>query len=172
MAIRISQIAKDFDLKNAQVISIVEEALEIKKTASQSLNVAETDVLFDVLIQNLSTNDSDAYFSMEKPEMPVEEQSSPEIAEENLKLRKKSRGKACSKTEKAPAKETKTEKQPEKKVKETAKPEKSRLKRRLNLRNRLIPSSLKDLLRRQRKAGATEETKGRLLRSRNTSVKP
>jgi translation initiation factor IF-2 len=142
MAIRISQIAKDFDLKNAQVISIVEEALEIKKTASQSLNVAETDVLFDVLIQNLSTNDSDAYFSMEKPEMPVEETVKPEIAEEKPETKEeKAETKPAQKQKKAPAKEeTKTEKQPEKKAKkETAKPEKKQAEKKTEPQKQVDP---------------------------------
>ena len=74
MAVKLSQIAKDFDLKNNDIIALMETLTDEKKTGSSMLSKGETDMIFEKLTLDHATSDLNAYFAMQKEEpKPVEE---------------------------------------------------------------------------------------------------
>ena len=65
--VKVSDIAKDFGRQNKEIISILSEYCEGKKTAGTVLEENELNVLFDKITQDASVENFDAYFATQKP---------------------------------------------------------------------------------------------------------
>ncbi len=65
---KVSEAAKDFGLQSKAVIDLLSKYFEEPKKSSSTLDSAELDVLFDVLTQENSVENFNAYFAMQKPE--------------------------------------------------------------------------------------------------------
>ena len=65
--VKVSDIAKDFGRQNKEIIAILSEYCEGKKTAGTVLEENELNVLFDKITQDASVENFDAYFATQKP---------------------------------------------------------------------------------------------------------
>ena len=65
---KVSEAAKDFGLQSKAVIDLLAKYFEEPKKSSSTLDTAELDVIFDVLTQENSVENFNAYFAMQKTE--------------------------------------------------------------------------------------------------------
>ena len=65
---KVSEAAKDFGLQSKAVIDLLAKYFEEPKKSSSTLDTAELDVIFDVLTQENSVENFNAYFAMQKQE--------------------------------------------------------------------------------------------------------
>ena len=65
---KVSEAAKDFALQSKSVIDLLAKYFEEPKKSSSTLDSTELDVLFDVLTQENSVENFNAYFAMQKQE--------------------------------------------------------------------------------------------------------
>ena len=83
---KVSEVAKDFGLQNKDVTDILGKYFDDAKKSSTALDSKELDVLFDVLTQENSVENFDAYFAMQKKE---EKKPEPKKAEAKKEAPKK-----------------------------------------------------------------------------------
>ncbi len=83
---KVSEVAKDFGLQNKDVTDILGKYFDDPKKSSTALDSKELDVLFDVLTQENSVENFDAYFAMQKKE---EKKPEPKKAEAKKEAPKK-----------------------------------------------------------------------------------
>ena len=65
---KVSEVAKDFGLQNKDIIDVLAKHFEEPKKSQTALDTKELDVLFDVLTQENSVENFNAYFAMKKTE--------------------------------------------------------------------------------------------------------
>ncbi len=65
---KVNEVSKDLNMQNKEVTDILGKYFEEPKKSSSALDTKELDVLFDVLTQENSVQDFNAYFSMQKKE--------------------------------------------------------------------------------------------------------
>ena len=65
--IKLSDLAKDFGLKNAELINILKPYSEKAPTAQKSLETRDLDIIFDTLTLSHSAKDTTAYAALVKP---------------------------------------------------------------------------------------------------------
>ena len=65
---KVNEVAKDFGLQNKQVTDVLGKYFDDPKKSSSALDSKELDVLFDVLTQEHSVENFNAYFAMQKKE--------------------------------------------------------------------------------------------------------
>ena len=65
---KVSEVAKDFGLQNKDIIDVLAKHFEEPKKSQTALDTKELDVLFDVLTQENSVENFNAYFAMKKQE--------------------------------------------------------------------------------------------------------
>ncbi|MBO5433821.1 MAG: translation initiation factor IF-2 [Clostridia bacterium] len=114
---KVSEVAKDFGLQNKDIIDVLAKHFEEPKKSQTALDTKELDVLFDVLTQENSVENFNAYFAMKK-----QEEKKPEKKEahkkENKPAEKKENKPSEKKQDNKPAKpqDKKAEKPSEKKA--------------------------------------------------------
>ncbi len=109
---KVSEVAKDFGIQNKEVTEILGKFFDEPKKSQTALDTKELDVLFDVLTQDNSVSNFDAYFAMQK-----KEDKKPEKAEKKEPKKKAPEKKAAPEKKEAGKKEDKkpaTEKKQEK----------------------------------------------------------
>ncbi len=115
---KVNEVAKDFGLNNKEIIEVLGKFYEEPKKAQTALDTKELDVLFDVLTQENSVENFNAYFAMKKVEekkAPKKEEKKPEPKKEE-KVQKNAPKKEEKKADKPQKKdEKKTENKSEKK---------------------------------------------------------
>ncbi len=85
---KVSEVAKDFNISSKEVIDTLGKHFEEPKKSSTALDSKELDVLFDVLTQEHSVENFNAYFAMKKEEPKAEKkeaQKKPEVKQDNKK---------------------------------------------------------------------------------------
>ncbi len=107
---KVGEVAKDFGLQNKEVIEILGKFYEEPKKSQTALDTKELDVIFDVLTQENSVENFNAYFAMKKAEKKEE---APAQKKEEKKTEPKKEESAQKKD--APKKETKKAEKPQKK---------------------------------------------------------
>ena len=121
---RVHEVAKDFDVPSKEILDIVSKHFDGQKKSMTALEEAELDVIFEIVTQENSVENFDAYFaSANEPKKETKKQETEEKAEtaEPEKADAKSEEKPAQAEKKAPAK---TAEQPKKKPKDpNAKPQ-------------------------------------------------
>ena len=102
---KVSEVAKDFGLQNKDITDILAKHFDEPKKSQTALDTKELDVLFDVLTQENSVENFNAYFAMkkqeekkpEKKEAPKKENKPAEKKQENKPADKKAENKPAEK---------------------------------------------------------------------------
>ncbi len=120
---KISDLAKDLNIKSKDLITLITEAIGVEKKSGSSLNEEEIGAVFSHITAVNSVKSFDEYFatgaeSREKAKKAREEEKSKKLAEQMAILEQLKAAAAAQNGEKAP--EKKTEPKPEKKAKEVA----------------------------------------------------
>ena len=107
--IKISDVAKDFDVKATEIINVLAKYYEGKKTRTSVLEQDELNLIFEYYTKQYSVDNLDAYFELVSPEGSKKEKeteapSEPAPEKEEKKEEKASKTK---KAEKAPKEEEK-----------------------------------------------------------------
>ncbi len=103
---KVSEVAKDFGLQNKDITDILAKHFDEPKKPQTALDTKELDVLFDVLTQENSVENFNAYFAMKKQEeKKPEKKEAPQKAENKpaAKTEKKSEKPAEKKADNKPA---------------------------------------------------------------------
>ena len=108
---KVNEVAKDFGLQNKDITETLAKFFDEPKKSQTALDTKELDVLFDVLTQENSVSDFNAYFAMQK-----KEEKAPK--KEEKKEPKKAENKESQK--KAPQKKEETKAEPQKKQEKPA----------------------------------------------------
>ena len=108
---KVNEVAKDFGLQNKDITETLAKFFDEPKKSQTALDTKELDVLFDVLTQENSVSDFNAYFAMQK-----KEEKAPK--KEAKKEPKKAENKESQK--KAPQKKEETKAEPQKKQEKPA----------------------------------------------------
>ena len=103
---KVNEVAKDFGLQNKDITETLAKFFDEPKKSQTALDTKELDVLFDVLTQENSVSDFNAYFAMQK-----KEEKAPK--KEAKKEPKKAENKETQK--KAPQKKEEAKAEPQKK---------------------------------------------------------
>ena len=117
---KVSEVAKDFGLQNKDIIDVLAKHFEEPKKSQTALDTKELDVLFDVLTQENSVENFNAYFAMkkqeekkpEKKEAPKKENKPVEKKQENKPAEKKQENKPAEKKQENKPAEKKQENKP------------------------------------------------------------
>ena len=121
---RVHEVAKDFDVPSKEILDIVSKHFDGQKKSMTALEEAELDVIFEIVTQENSVENFDAYFaSANEPKKETKKKETEEKAEktEPEKAETKAEEKPDQAEKKAPAK---TAEQPKKKPKDpNAKPQ-------------------------------------------------
>ncbi|MGN0549327.1 MAG: translation initiation factor IF-2 [Acutalibacteraceae bacterium] len=114
---RVHEVAKDFDVPSKEILDIVSKHFDGQKKSMTALEEAELDVIFEIVTQENSVENFDAYFaSANEPKKETKKEEKAEKAEP-----KKAEKQPAQAEKKAPAK---TAEQPKKKPKDpNAKPQ-------------------------------------------------
>ena len=99
---KVNEVAKDFGLQNKQVTDVLGKYFDDPKKSSSALDSKELDVLFDVLTQEHSVENFNAYFAMQKKE---EKKPEPKKAPEKKEAPKKAEGEKAPEKKEAPKKD-------------------------------------------------------------------
>ena len=118
---KISDLAKDFNMKSKDLIGIVTELTGSEKKSGGVLSAEETALVFAKLTADNAVKNFDEYFatgaeSREKAKKAREEEKNKKLLEQMAILEQLKAAAAAQSGEKESTKETKTEKKPEKKV--------------------------------------------------------
>ena len=106
---KVNEVAKDLGLNNKEIIEVLGKFYDEPKKAQTALDTKELDILFDVLTQENSVENFNAYFAMKKVEEKVQKPAP-------KKEEKKAESKKEEKVQKnAPKKEEKKADKPQKK---------------------------------------------------------
>ena len=121
---RVHEVAKDFDVPSKEILDIVSKHFDGQKKSMTALEEAELDVIFEIVTQENSVENFDAYFaSANEPKKETKKEETEEKAEkaEPKKADAKAEEQPAQAEKKAPAK---TAEQPKKKPKDpNAKPQ-------------------------------------------------
>ena len=121
---RVHEVAKDFDVPSKEILDIVSKHFDGQKKSMTALEEAELDVIFEIVTQENSVENFDAYFaSANEPKKESKKEETEEKAEkaEPKKADAKAEEQPAQAEKKAPAK---TAEQPKKKPKDpNAKPQ-------------------------------------------------
>ena len=121
---RVHEVAKDFDVPSKEILDIVSKHFDGQKKSMTALEEAELDVIFEIVTQENSVENFDAYFaSANEPKKETKKEETEEKAEkaEPKKAETKAEEQPAQAEKKAPAK---TAEQPKKKPKDpNAKPQ-------------------------------------------------
>ena len=121
---RVHEVAKDFDVPSKEILDIVSKHFDGQKKSMTALEEAELDVIFEIVTQENSVENFDAYFaSANEPKKETKKKETEEKAEktEPEKAETKAEEQPAQAEKKAPAK---TAEQPKKKPKDpNAKPQ-------------------------------------------------
>ena len=121
---RVHEVAKDFDVPSKEILDIVSKHFDGQKKSMTALEEAELDVIFEIVTQENSVENFDAYFaSANEPKKETKKKETEEKAEktEPEKAETKAEEQPAQAEKKAP---TKTAEQPKKKPKDpNAKPQ-------------------------------------------------
>ena len=121
---RVHEVAKDFDVPSKEILDIVSKHFDGQKKSMTALEEAELDVIFEIVTQENSVENFDAYFaSANEPKKETKKKETEEKAEkaEPKKAETKAEEQPAQAEKKAPAK---TAEQPKKKPKDpNAKPQ-------------------------------------------------
>lgn len=121
---RVHEVAKDFDVPSKEILDIVSKHFDGQKKSMTALEEAELDVIFEIVTQENSVENFDAYFaSANEPKKETKKEETEEKAEkaEPKKAETKAEEHPAQAEKKAPAK---TAEQPKKKPKDpNAKPQ-------------------------------------------------
>ena len=121
---RVHEVAKDFDVPSKEILDIVSKHFDGQKKSMTALEEAELDVIFEIVTQENSVENFDAYFaSANEPKKESKKEETEEKAEkaEPKKAETKAEEQPAQAEKKAPAK---TAEQPKKKPKDpNAKPQ-------------------------------------------------
>ncbi len=114
---KVSEVAKDLGLNNKEIIEVLGKFYDEPKKAQTALDTKELDVLFDVLTQENSVENFNAYFAMKKVEEKKEEKKEEKVQKPAPKKEeKKAEPKKEENVQKnAPKKEEKKSDKPQKK---------------------------------------------------------
>ena len=93
--VKVSDIAKDFGRQNKEIIAILSEYCEGKKTAGTVLEENELNVLFDKITQDSSVDSFDAYFATQKPKEKKDEDKKKEAKPKSDSKSKKHQSQAA-----------------------------------------------------------------------------
>ena len=122
---KISEIAKDFDIKAKDITELASEAGLGKKSSGSSLTEDELNIIFDIIMLKNQVEDFSMY-TVKKSEEPKKETEKPKKADTPKEEVKASEPKSASKEEKTPAKKISAKKeQPKAKEVKTEEPENS-----------------------------------------------
>ncbi len=100
---KVNEVSKDLNMQNKEITDILGKYFEEPKKSSSALDTKELDVLFDVLTQEKSVQDFNAYFAMQKKEEKKPEPKKEAPKKDAPKSEKKAEAKAGKKD--APKKE-------------------------------------------------------------------
>ena len=121
---RVHEVAKDFDVPSKEILDIVSKHFDGQKKSMTALEEAELDVIFEIVTQENSVENFDAYFaSANEPKKETKKEETEEKAEkaEPKKAETKAEEQPAQAEKKAPEK---TAEQPKKKPKDpNAKPQ-------------------------------------------------
>lgn len=121
---RVHEVAKDFDVPSKEILDIVSKHFDGQKKSMTALEEAELDVIFEIVTQENSVENFDAYFaSANEPKKETKKEETEEKAEkaEPKKVETKAEEQPAQAEKKTPAKATE---QPKKKPKDpNAKPQ-------------------------------------------------
>ena len=115
---RVHEVAKDFDVPSKEILDIVSKHFDGQKKSMTALEEAELDVIFEIVTQENSVENFDAYFaSANEPKKETKKEETEEKAEkaEPKKAETKAEEQPAQAEKKAPAKATE---QPKKKPKD------------------------------------------------------
>ncbi len=102
---KVNEVAKDLNLQSKDVTDILAKYFEEPKKSSTALDTKELDVLFDVLSQENSVADFNAYFAMQKKEEKKPEPKKEDSGKEKSAEPKKDAPKQDSRKKDAPKKD-------------------------------------------------------------------
>ena len=117
---KISDIAKDFEMQNSDVIEALDSVLPKKRTSSSILSEHELNAFFELITQKTSHKNFDSFVAHAKRVIKEKQAESKKKAAEKAEAKAEAKAEPTKEAKPAKKAEAKSEKKPEQKAKATA----------------------------------------------------